>query len=331
MAATPNRKRALWVVMAIGLFVALIGGGCTSAPEAMQVVVSPHPDDEVQGWAKVREGSDALFTVFVVLTHGEQTGNCNGATGLQRDLGERPPTPMPSAEDKGSGLCGQARLDSWHAFMDDAAPTVHTNDALIAMSRSSTDQAIAWVGVRSARVAYNAGDGNVTEEEVQAAVHDVLNMRGTILPDLRLERLVATGYWNDSPDAGINQAPCPASEPCPGDSRDYEYEHLDHAAVSKAVRTLATEASDGAWVVTHPHSVDATEEITMTREVYEELMGVGTPDDEGARVRKGAQQVNYGWLSFPGAYWEPGETASGDAGVLFPRSQAFEHVKGQSS
>jgi hypothetical protein len=305
-----------------------------SAPAAMQVVVSPHPDDEMQGWARVAEGP-RLFPVFVVMTGGESTGNCDGAAGLEEEWGERAPDPLPGPGDQGTERCAAARLDSWHDFLDRAADTLPAGEERAGMEH--TDLALPgtaggpgqlWLGRRSARVALDAGDGDVTPAEVEQAVRAVLDLRGEDLPALPVKRLVATAYFNDSATAGENRAASGCATPCEGDARDLEYEHRDHAAVNDAVTALAAVARDGAWLVTGPHDPEADRRMSLDTESYAALMGLG--DRLGLRrdslERFGAQQVSYGWLAFPGSYWPTGQTASRD-GVLFPRVQFFRHVE----
>ena len=291
---------------------------------AMQVVVSPHPDDELEGWAKIRTDDD-LYTVFVVMTNGEGTANCNGAPGLDRRQGERPPRPTPGEKDQKSQTCARARIDSWQHFLDLTAKTLPHGDQLADMRQVIGADPSIWVGPHSARVVFDLGDGNLTGQEVKRAVRQVIAQRGNVLPGLPVRRLVAAAYWNDAPLAGDRRAPCPADEPCPGDDRDYEYENRDHEAVSTTLAGMASLTEDGVWIATGEHDPAATEDVSLPQAVYAEMMGLG-PGSSDDVLRKGAQQVAYGWLSFPGRYWIVGERSTSDSDVLFPRVQSFRHV-----
>lgn len=95
----------------------------TTVKTSMAYVVSPHPDDEFEGWAMVA-GRSEQYPVFVVLTHGEETGMCDVAPtddpavpALNLRSGERPPRPSPPQPVFSPG-CQAARLDSWHHFLD---------------------------------------------------------------------------------------------------------------------------------------------------------------------------------------------------------------------
>jgi hypothetical protein len=320
---------------------------------AIQIVISPHPDDELQGWAKLVD-DDQVFTVFVLMSRGEATSHCNGAKGLDRRWGERPPSPLPSQGDRGTERCASARLDSWHAFLDAATATLPGGSATDGLrylgdlrlgpvpgvqppttvddrrGRVRVDSARIWVGDRTARIALDAGDGDVMASEVQWAVRAVVAEVGKSLPDLPIRRLVSAAYANDSPVRGANTtaAGCRPIR-CDGDPRDYEYEHPDHVAVTAAVAALAHLAAEGAWLATHPHDPRATDRVPLTPRLYNALMGLGPRrgPQRDSFERTGAQQVAYGWLSFPRSYWPRGRTASAEDEVLFPRVQFFRHVR----
>jgi hypothetical protein len=321
---------ALLVLALAALAVTRLGD---DGSRAIQLVVSPHPDDEVQGWARISRG-EGLYTVFMVMTGGESTGNCDGAPNLQEEWGERAPDPMPGPAGRGTDLCAAARIDSWHAFLDatsDMLPGGDRREDMQQVDAAALGAVEVWIGDNTARVAMDAGDTDVTGQEVEEAVRGLLDRRGEELPDLPLHRVVATAYSNDAPTAGENREPeCPVSRPCKGDPRDLEYEHPDHVAVNHGVALLAGLGRDGAWLVTPPHDGKADERMALSRTAYAELMGLGERlgSERDSFERTGAHQVAYGWLAFPGSYWPAGGTASARNDVLFPRVQFYRHVEG---
>jgi hypothetical protein len=201
------------------------------------------------------------------------------------------------------------------------------------LSITPVDRADVWVGEHTARVALDVGDGDIEPEEVEWAVRGVLAQRGSALPDLPLERIVATAYVNGPPVIGMDpQAPgCPGLAFCRGDFRDFDYAHPDHQAVTRAVGGLADLAADGAWVTTYPHDPHSDATFAMSRDVYDQLMGLGSELEETpeSQVRYGAQQVAFGWLTRHA--WRRGITASGLNGVLFPQFQSFRHISSDGS
>ncbi|MCS5713218.1 hypothetical protein NVV95_01490 [Herbiconiux sp. CPCC 205716] len=68
-----------WLVTGAATVSAVLGGlalapSASDPPRGTVVVVVPHPDDEFQAWSLL-DG----YTVFVVLTRGEQTQYCDPA------------------------------------------------------------------------------------------------------------------------------------------------------------------------------------------------------------------------------------------------------------
>ncbi len=109
---------------------ALLGGGISEpmtvqsaaspAPaaemEKMQLVVSPHPDDELLVWSAL-EDDTTTYTVFVVLTRGERTQLCAGyQERTQVAAGEVEPSPAPTAETGAAlRLASAPGMRSWTA------------------------------------------------------------------------------------------------------------------------------------------------------------------------------------------------------------------------
>ncbi|WP_369052785.1 hypothetical protein [Kineococcus terrestris] len=310
------RRRLAAAVVAAGLL-----AGCSpplppaTLAEQLLLVVSPHPDDELQGWSLVTGRGPGTYPVFVTLTHGESTTKC-APEELERTLrtgwGEREPEPLP--EGPGTPSCAEARLDSWHAFLDEATAVEGWRETLDDLVEGEVQvpgvaaPATTWVGESGARVAVDGGDGSLTPQVVDAAVDAVLGLRGTVLPDLPLATVVGAAYTNDSPGAGRNRAAdgtC-TDHPCEGDPRYAEYEHPDHWAVREAL--LAREPQAWTCVTTWPRDPELTQRRDVPPDVYEALMGLGgevEPGDPESRERLGAHQRAYGWLAFPRTYWTP--------------------------
>ncbi|WP_164737316.1 hypothetical protein [Georgenia sp. SYP-B2076] len=296
--------------------------------KSMRLFISPHPDDEMEGWAAVDEVRPSAYTVFITLTHGEATGYCQPAVlavSLQADLGERPPNPTPAG--KFSPTCAQARIDSWLAFHDGAAAV--TSSAKIGAAAGTTltlgpvpglpqptnphasigaTRAQAWIGPRGARLALDLGDGNLTTAEVQWAIKAVLALRGGALPNLPLSTMIAASYVNKADDGAI------------------PYAHPDHIAETDAVKSLAGLAGDGGvWIATSPYDDRADEAFTLSKSDYKVLMGVSST----LQKRKGAHQVAFGWLTR--GYWPTGKLPLAETEVIFPRQATFRYVSNPGS
>ncbi|MGQ7294954.1 hypothetical protein [Quadrisphaera sp. KR29] len=321
---------------------------------SLVLVVTPHPDDELEAWAALPESTDT-YPVFLTMTDGEGTANCEPgeyAANQWAQVGEVAPTPAPSG--KRSQSCRDARLDSWGRFLErswaqgtgqpvesppeQALPVAATGGLEPAVDHPAgtppATTARAWVGQRSARVAVSAGDGDVTPEEVRWAVASVLAARGAVLPDLPLLRVLGATYSNDAPDAGTHRAGDDGTchdRPCTGDSAAAEYEHPDHLAVREALLAPGADlgADEGTWVATWPSDPLATHVASLGEQRYEQLMGLGAevvPGRPDSRERLGTMQQEYGWLGFPGGYWPQTEVVAPDgegAPLIMARTQSF--------
>ncbi|WP_432536276.1 hypothetical protein [Kineococcus arenarius] len=302
---------------------------------ALDLVVAPHPDDELEAWSLLAEEPGA-YTVFVTLTLGEATVNCapaEAARSTQGAWGETVPAPPPQGP--GTDSCKQARTASWNAFLDAAAGTDPHLPVLGGVPADSLElaghPARVWVTDGGARVAVDGGDGELTADGVAEAVEAVLDLRGEQLPDLPLRRVLGASYANDAPDAGANQAAegtC-TGQPCEGDARYAEYEHPDHWAVREALLTHGFGARDGTCVATWPSDPAATRTAAVPEATYEALTGLGgrlDPDDPQSLARQGSFQRAYGWLAFPQTYWPQTELPVPDADgnpLIMARTQTF--------
>lgn len=130
--------------------------------------VVPHPDDEMSAWSLVQT---ARRPVFLLMTQGERSVFCADEGGV------------------GSEQCKRRRVASWRGFL---------RDALAADGRGT--------GRRPDHRIHDHGDGDLTADEVVAAIRDAVTTWGE--PDV----VVAAGYVG--PD----------------------YEHPDHIAVHDGVR-----------------------------------------------------------------------------------------------
>ncbi len=369
----PRRPWRRWSALAVGA--ALLLGGCGDAaetltpdrvaeaerlddapaaaePTRLQLVVSPHPDDELEAWSQVDRSPD-VYTVWLTMTRGEATAHCDPdvhTAELDVRAGEIPPSPPP--EGAGTASCVDARMASWTTFLrlawpapveeeDQAGDDVPSRSTAPAPQRLDLpDQpagdgteasdvptrdgrpspgALAWVEPAMAMIALDAGDGQVSEDDVARGVRAVLAQRGRLLPDLPLARVVAAAYTGSLPDA--------------------PYDHPDHLAVTEALLerslTQALAPQDGTFVVTGTHDPRATLTSEVDRAEYRRLMGLGpavTGDDGSpSPQRLGLAQRVYGWLAFPGGAWPPTETAVPDADgdpLIMARVQRFAHLPG---
>ncbi|WP_432489144.1 hypothetical protein [Kineococcus sp. SYSU DK018] len=303
--------------------------------EALDLVVAPHPDDELEAWSLLAEEPGA-YTVFVTLTLGEATANCapaEAARSTQSAWGESAPAPPPQGP--GTDSCKEARTGSWNAFLDAAAGTgPHLpvlGDVTASTAQVAGRPAQVWTSEDGARVAVDGGDGELTADGVVEAVEAVLALRGGRLPDLPLRRVIGASYANDAPDAGANRAAegtC-TGHPCEGDSRYAEYEHPDHWAVRVALLTRDFGARDGTCVATWPSDPAATSTASIPEATYEAFTGLGArvdPDDPQSLARQGSFQRAYGWLAFPRTYWPQTELPVPDADgnpLIMARVQTF--------
>lgn len=296
--------------------------------DRLQLVLAPHPDDEVLALPLLDE-APGTHTVVVSLTRGEATSRCADiGRYLQEDLGERAPEPIPT----GPQDCAAARANSWAAFLD-AAPAITRELRLgpgsTVVQREVTDERLGGRadvtgGRDTTRVMLSLPDEGLTPESTLAAVQGVLDLRGDVLPDLPVQRVVVAAYSRpagngDDVDAG---------------GGSLVYGHPDHAAVTAASTDLAALTGADVWVnvppdstpVLGPEDADSAPErvsVALSVEDYEGYLALGPARDPREAERIGLVQVAYGWLSFPGRVWSAGERPSEDDGVLFARVQDF--------
>jgi hypothetical protein len=343
-------QRTAFLLVVSTLVVTITTASLISEPgrvdTGMQLILSPHPDDELLAWPAL-EDDPSTYTVVVTLTRGEGTNRCNNPNRhTQQQAGEILPDPLPIADDTTS--CGDARLASWERFLRQASG--FTTEVRLGAATRFVVNDERWggdadfvVGANAAHVALSMPDGGLNQTGVVSAVEALLEQRNELLPPVPLRRIVAASYWNDSDQRGDNTAPsggCSTPADCPGTPTAFEYEHPDHRSLTLAMPSLAPLAEAGAWVNVAPGDIaplrdvlgtgdtGRIETMTLSPDDYEALMGLGVVGEEGPE-RIGLQQQYYGWLAFPGDWWPAGEVANTE--VLFARQQTYLVLPGGGS
>ena len=288
----------------------------------IEYVVIAHPDDEVAAWALI-ENQPEVYPVFIAMTAGEETGYCEpGAERAWEGRGELRPLGDPY-HGRTSPACRAARLDSWHGFLDamathDAAlssPQVlgrfegegaaggespgHVDAGSLVVDRGFEVRA----DLKSARVTFNLGDGDLRPEEVTWALQTVRRRRAEWFPALTEDGVIAASYSN------VGIASCTV------------YAHPDHRAVQVALFSTDQGVPGARWGRTCVDDPDAVRVARMSDASFEATLGVDAPAvDPGLypdAERRGAVQVHYGWLR--NRFW-PADLAGRDH---FSKVQAF--------
>jgi hypothetical protein len=169
-----------------------------------------------------------------------------------------------------------------------------------------------YVGATSARVEFDLGDGNLTDDEAVWAVDYVRSKRGVpgFLPDIPEYGVIAAAYSN----VGQEYSACT------------EYSHHDHRAVQEAVYDTDLIPDDGA---AHPQwGVTCGSQTTSTGVDPEALRANGGRSNAITTARYAANmgsasasfQVRFGWLR-AGALWPANTDPVG--GVIFSRWNYF--------
>lgn len=290
----------------LALACALLGCGAPAKEQAVYLLV-PHPDDEFEAWSAV-EDQPRTQQLFIYLTRGE-AGCRLGFPYYQPGLGEDAPGGAPGFEKRS---CGENRVGSTLSFLRAMAaedpslgPMPDTHHALTGVSLgtavagagcvASSPRFEAWTGAGFAVVLFDLGDGNLTRCEVEWALGQVRALRGTVLPDLPEQGVVAAGFLNE------------------GFAGCFPYAHPDHRAVQQAVRL-----TDFAAGPQTGRTCSADPDTSAVRKVRH--YGAMAVDKDR---RTGAVQRTYGWL-----FGAP--LPAGDEGAtLFSEDQAFWRSFGQ--
>lgn len=278
---------------------------------AVQLVVSPHPDDEMQA-INALDDDPRLFTVFVLSTRGENTSVCNTyGRAWSRIRPEFRPDPAPAG--RGTGSCARARLDSWHLFLDLLAGIsdipLDTREEMRGVTVPGVHDA--RIGRASARFVFDTPNGELGAADVRRHLDTVLRERGRSMPDLPLEKVVAAAYYNEDRNLGA------------------VYPHDEHQVVQEVLRERSTGARNGHWIPVPPRARDIDVSRESTLQEYDRLMGFTR---RGKPV--GAHQRAYRWLVFGGVRgnWAPSRDAvhHRSRAYIWPRRQHFEvvHARG---
>ncbi len=307
---------AALVAVAVVIAVVVVTSG--DRRSALDVVVAPHPDDEMQAWSLLA-GTTEAHTVFAFLTRGEETSLCQRALpGLDAASGEVVPRPRPRG--RWTDSCAQARMNATIAFLermgddDPGLPDDYDEGVRTGLAGSPGGQrcddgdchdvgdVVVHAGDGATVVFFDLGDGDLTTDEVDDAIATLVDHGGELgIPDLPRRRLVAASYYND------DQPTC------------VRYPHPDHRAVTDAV--------DGA-----PHGFPErfvatcrTPDADLVGRAVDPDVWAATFDvaDDGTRI--GPHPVLYGWLLDP--YW-PDDPDPGSQDELFHRDQVFVHHGG---
>lgn len=297
-----------------------------AGPDRLNLVLSPHPDDEMEAWSLIEDGSD-VYHVFVYATLGEETSFCApGLPGYEAETGERPPRPMPGGTHSKS--CEDERINSTLQFLNQMAETDSGLPHALDESELQVSEPFPERGVRLLRdddgtvlpadrrariydggdqglvMFWDMGDGDLTRDEVAWVVGTVLTNRAALgIPDLPWDRLVGASFFHA--DA---YAECMI------------YTHPDHEAVHDALwNSRFPEFSEQ---VAPTCRDDPRASLTGVVGHFEDAMRLGGPALDGFRVRLGAHNIHYGWLKAPyfaGDWVGQGE----DDGELVHRNQFF--------
>ena len=265
--------------------------------QRLQYVLVPHPDDEFSAWSLIQDSTEN-YPVFVLLTHGEATGMCDGH-GLQVDLGERVPQPQPF-----TGMytknCAAQRLDSWHAFLDAIAEIDSSLDSPAFVGQVAGFGL--WVGERSARVIFDGGDGRLSPQSVTDALQAVRANRDRF-PVQREDGVIGAAYYNSH---------------YPG---AWRYAHPDHLAVHRALFDTDQGLPGRQWGLTAHSDPDAAPPHGRTGQTRPDIFAAAM-SVAPAGQRTGLFQQAYGWLGFwpDGGRWPAPET---DAEPGLSRTQTF--------
>ena len=301
-------------------------GAPTDDPEGLHLVLVPHPDDELSGWASLLE-ADRLRPVLVVLTRGDATRRCRASVleeTLQEELGEVRPVPDPTTSTE---ACGDARRQALRAALAEAAlhtPVVDLGEAPARTVDLGSHEVEVVVGEHATLVLADLGDGRLEAGSVEQLVNEVVADPTVAPAGLPVGRVTASAYYA-AEDAPADRERCGAPGLCPEGARPYVYEHADHLAVREAARALAPSSAQGSWLVTQPWDPAADVHLALPRDLYDAELALGEGRPRQAR-RTGTYQRIYGWLAFPDA-WRPGDLPVRGDKVFLPRIQSFEVVE----
>lgn len=285
--STSINKKAFsrWRMMALGMMMAfaliLQPQTASAAQINANIIVSPHPDDEMESWSLI-ENSPDNYEIFAYMTRGSDTIYCNQdkwqAAVASKNGWALNPSPAPVI--KNTPECKAARMESTRSFLaamgaqDSSLPQGYT---------SYTDMTISGLSVRK----YDGGpqgmalffdnpDGGLTQQQVIDSVRAIINNRNALgVPsNLRFTNIIG-GYRN------MNTAGC------------YVYNHTDHATVHAALWNydFGTAGAQMGSTCRNDSDVSRIKTTTPTNWDYAFQASGGT--------FPGKHYKYYGWLSNP--------------------------------
>jgi len=290
------------------------GADPPAPPSRLRYVLVPHPDDEFDAWSLLADETDH-YKVLILLTRGEHSGFADGhaiKTGHRMIVPDPRPSPGCTPSVKKA-----ARLGAWHGFLDDMGLidwTLGTCPRSLQIPDPVSGGPYTFdlrIGPRSARAAFDLGDGTLSPARVIGALRAVRAVRSEF-PTQVEDDVVGAAYNNVAfPDAVL-------------------YHHSDHVAVQDALRSSKGGLTGPAYVRTVPSDPAVALTETMPERIYQAAMAMSAipadpllnPDADAY----GAFQRHYGWLAFDmrskseTAYWPTGDTA---AVTPFCRTQTF--------
>ena len=300
------RATASLIAIVLVVATAVVGtpnaGADLTAPPAttklsIYYIVSPHPDDEYEGWAAFSAYTPVVYPIFITLTQGEHTTGCRtvneqkglsstNTVWLEESEGELPPSPDPIGF-VGMQQCKDARVNSHGGFLGEYAQSVDPflqGGAPYAGTKSTAvGPARVYAGANYGRILFDTGDGNLSTSEVVSAIGAVNQFRNQYFPNLPLSRVVGASYSNAvAPNSDIPRIPgC------------FGYAHADHYVAYHALMATVVAGVEH-HVRTCSLDLAATYTAPVAADHHEAAYGV--PGVNNA-MRFGAGQRYYGWLT----------------------------------
>ena len=308
---------AVAAAAAIAVGAITVGGSSEASVSrtSLSLIVSPHPDDEMQAWSLV-EDTPTQYKVFVFLTRGEQTSFCAADTpGYDAGTGEHRPSPAP--EGKWTASCAEARIASTNDFIEQMGATdagipssfsyAGTTAPFPTNGISVTRCDTSCISKRSAEVYdggaagialyFDLGDGDLTTDEVRWAVDTVLQNRGSLgIPDLPWEQVVGASFSNST------HSDC------------FMYPHPDHRSVNEALWQHDFVGVDDQYGATCADDPAVTVTVDVSDTAFDGAFAMSGATRVGHHVR------NYGWLH---SSYYAGDYSTSTQNELFHRHQTF--------
>ena len=259
---------------------------------ALRYFLAAHPDDDFSAWAFVQNQAQ-VYPVFFTLTRGERTSMCD-MSGLQTSLGETTPS---------GSTCAEKRMSAWHAFHDAMVgedSLLNTVAQMTYYGPSGSPSFEMWVGPKSARVAFDLGDGNLSTDEIINAITTFRAVGKPRLPVSTELDIVVSAYYNTQPPGGY-------------------YDHQDHFALHMAVLGHDFGVTGSQYGRTAENNTALQQGgivLQVPDQVYDHTMRI-----EASGWRTGHFQRIFGWLDWTNAGWPYGDNDVVAGGLA--KRQAF--------